>query len=78
MGQASLNAGRGKLLVHLTTRERQILQLVVDGCSNEEIATRLGVRRQTVKNRLSIIFHKTGSSSRVQLAVWALRRQVAR
>lgn len=59
--------------VHLTRRERQIVHLVVDGCSNQEIATRLRIQCQTVKNQLSQIFLKVGVSSRVQLAVYAMR-----
>ncbi len=63
--------------LYLTPRERQVVQLLVDGCSNEEIATRLGLRPQTVKNQLTRIYTKAGVSSRVQLAVAALRQGLA-
>ena len=61
----------------LTPRERQVVQLLVDGCSNEDIASRLGLRPQTVKNQLTRIYSKAGVSSRVQLAVAALRQGLA-
>ena len=60
--------------LYLTPRERQVVQLLVDGFSNEEIATRLRLRPQTVKNQLTRIYTKAGVSSRVQLAVAALRQ----
>lgn len=50
-------------------RERQIATLVANGCSNQEIANRLGLRLQTVKNHLSRIYRKLGVPNRVQLAV---------
>lgn len=61
----------------LGTRERQLVRLVVDGCSTEEIANRLAIRPQTVKNRLSRIYAKLGVATRVQLAVFALRKGLA-
>jgi DNA-binding NarL/FixJ family response regulator len=64
-------AERGR--VHLTPRERQIVHLVGCGCSNAEIAERLSLRPQTVKNRLSEIYEKTGSRNRVDLTLRAVR-----
>lgn len=60
--------------VDLTPRERQIVKLVVEGCSNQQIAARLRIRPQTVKNQLSAIYAKSGVRNRLQLAVFALRR----
>jgi two-component system, NarL family, nitrate/nitrite response regulator NarL len=59
--------------VHLTRRERQVVHLIVAGCSNQEIATRLRIQCQTVKNQLSHIYSKVGVSSRVQLAMYAVK-----
>ena len=70
-GDPGNRAGRGR--IHLTPRERQIVQLVGCGCSNAEISERLGLRPQTVKNRLSEIYQKTGSRNRVDLALRAIR-----
>lgn len=50
-------------------RERQIVAFLANGCSNQEIADRLGLRLQTVKNHLSRIYRKLGVPNRVQLAV---------
>lgn len=61
----------------LGLRERQLVRLVVEGCSTEEIANRLTIRPQTVKNRLSRIYAKLGVATRVQLAVFALRNGLA-
>ncbi len=55
-------------------RERQIVTLLVKGSSNQEIADRLGLRLQTVKNHLSRIYRKLGVPNRVQLAVLALNK----
>ena len=53
----------------LSPRERQIVTLLSDGCPNQQIADRLGLRLQTVKNHLSRIYRKLGVPNRVQLAV---------
>jgi DNA-binding NarL/FixJ family response regulator len=61
----------------LTPRERQVVQFLVEGCSNDDIAARLRLRPQTVKNQLTRIYMKAGVSSRVQLAVAALKQGLA-
>ena len=53
-------------------RERQIVAFITTGCSNREIAARLGLRTQTVKNHLCRIYRKLGLPNRVQLAVFAV------
>jgi DNA-binding NarL/FixJ family response regulator len=53
----------------LTQREREIAELVAFGMSNKEIARKLGVRNQTVRNMLVNIFRKTSTRKRTQLAV---------
>jgi DNA-binding NarL/FixJ family response regulator len=57
----------------LTPREREILQAILDGCMNREIAARFGTSEQTVKNQLSTLFDKVGVSSRLELALVAVR-----
>ncbi len=59
--------------IHLTSREIEVVRLVVRGHSNVEIATQLGIQLQTVKNLLSALYGKLGVSTRLQLAVLALR-----
>ena len=59
--------------MHLTSREIEAVRLVVRGHSNAEIAAQLGIQLQTVKNMLSSLYEKLGVSTRLQLAVLALR-----
>jgi DNA-binding NarL/FixJ family response regulator len=58
--------------VHLSARERQIVTLITMGCSNREVAARMGLKIQTVKNHLCRIYRKLGVPNRVQLAVFAV------
>jgi DNA-binding NarL/FixJ family response regulator len=55
----------------LTTREREIVALVVEGLRNEEIARRLGINEKTVRNHLTGVFAKLGVSGRLELVVLA-------
>ncbi|QSB15009.1 AAA family ATPase [Natronosporangium hydrolyticum] len=57
----------------LTARERQVLDLIVAGLTNREIAERLGVAARTVAVHVSRVLAKTGSASRTELAVRQLR-----
>ena len=57
----------------LTPREREILEAITAGLSNREIAARLSLSEQTVKHHLSSIFDKTSTSSRLELALFAVR-----
>ncbi len=59
--------------IYLTTREIEVVQLVLRGLSNAQIATHLGIQLQTVKNLLSTLYSKLGVATRLQLAVLALR-----
>ncbi len=54
----------------LTSREREIAQLVGEGARNKEIAERLQVTEKTVKAHLTAVFRKLGLSSRSQLALF--------
>jgi len=51
----------------LTSREAEVLALVVNGLSNKRIAADLGISQRTVENILSCIYFKTGISSRAEL-----------
>lgn len=59
------------LIEGLTARERQILDLVARGRSNEEIAAALALSPKTVRNVVSILFDKIGVTSRAQAIVRA-------
>lgn len=61
----------------LTPREREILESITAGLSNREIASTLSLSEQTVKHHLSSIFDKTGTSSRLELALFAVKNGLA-
>jgi DNA-binding NarL/FixJ family response regulator len=52
----------------LTSRERQILELVIEGCTNREIAERMFLAESTVKRHLSSTFRRLGVNSRREAA----------
>jgi DNA-binding NarL/FixJ family response regulator len=57
----------------LTPREADLLRAILDGLSNKEIAARLGISVQTVKNGLGPVFDKYQVSSRLELAIRATK-----
>jgi two-component system nitrate/nitrite response regulator NarL len=63
--------------VTLTQRERDIVQLIVDGHSNKALAASLGIAHQTAKNHVRHVMAKLRVTSRVQLVAWALERGYA-
>lgn len=56
----------------LTERELQLVSLISAGGSNKEIAESLGITEATVKRHLANVFDKTGVSTRLELAVFAM------
>ena len=59
--------------IYMTAREIEVVQLLVRGQSNAEIAVQMGIQLQTVKNMLSTLYAKLGVSTRLQLVLLALR-----
>ena len=57
----------------LTPREKEVLRLVVDGNTNGEIGTKLGISEKTVEKHLDSIYRKMEVVSRVEAAVMAVR-----
>ena len=59
----------------LSRREKQIVDALLAGCTNKEIAQQLGVSDQTIKNQLTTLYKKVGVSSRLELVVLAMERR---
>lgn len=57
----------------LSTRELEVLKLLVEGYNNVEIAASLHVSRNTIKSHIRSILDKFGVDSRIQAAVFAVR-----
>jgi ATP/maltotriose-dependent transcriptional regulator MalT len=60
----------------LSKRELEVLRLLVDGCSNKEIATRLYVSQHTVASHVAHVLNKLGVESRTAAATWAMRQGI--
>jgi len=56
----------------LTPRELEVVGAIVEGCSNRDIAKQFTLSEETVKRHLSNIFDKTGVSTRLELALFAI------
>ena len=75
---ASRDAPRADALAELTDREREVLRLVAEGLTNEEIASRLYLSPLTAKTHVSRILTKLGCRDRVQLVVLAYESGLVR
>jgi NarL family two-component system response regulator LiaR len=62
----------------LTEREREVLRLLVEGLSNQEIGERLVISHSTVKNHVSSILSKLEASNRAEAVALALRYDLVR
>lgn len=71
-----LGARRVEPVEQLTDREHEVLDLVVEGATNEEIGATLFVAEKTVKTHLSAILRKLGVANRTQAATKALREGI--
>ena len=62
----------------LTAREREILDLIAEGCTNRQIGERLFLAEKTVKNYVSGLLTKLGMQRRTQAAVYGAGLRHAR
>jgi len=60
----------------LTPRELEVVGCIVEGCSNKDIARQFTISEETVKRHLSNIFDKTGVSTRLELALFAISHKL--
>jgi len=58
----------------ITKREMEVLEALVEGCINSEIAKRLLISTETVKHHLTNLFNKTGASNRLELVLFATEK----
>ena len=73
-GSSSSTGGKSRERSPLSTREREIVQLVAQGFKNKEMAEKMFISEQTVKNHLHNIFDKLGVSDRLELALYAIHK----
>jgi DNA-binding NarL/FixJ family response regulator len=74
--QQIANAGTLDKYETLTSREREVLQLTVEGHTNSEIATRLGISIRTAETHRSRLMHKLSVHTQADLIRFALRRGI--
>ncbi len=58
--------------LELSERELEIIELVAQGLTNQEIGETLMISKRTVDNHVSNVFNKTGAKNRVALLNWAM------
>src|SRR6266436_4373792 len=68
------SGGKGRERSPLSAREREIVALVAQGYKNKEMAEKMFISEQTVKNHLHNIFDKLGVSDRLELALYAIHK----
>ena len=71
---SSGGSGKARERSPLSQREREIVQLVAQGYKNKEMAEKMFISEQTVKNHLHNIFDKLGVSDRLELALYAIHK----
>lgn len=72
-----MNAPDTSTEAYLTPREREVLQQLVDGRVNDDIARMLNIHVETVKQHVKHILEKLGVEDRTQAALWAVRNKLA-
>ena len=70
------SANRERERSPLSQREREIVALVAQGFKNKEMAEKMFISEQTVKNHLHNIFDKLGVSDRLELALYAIHNNL--
>ena len=73
---AKAAAGAERKTYGLTPRELEVVNSIVEGCSNKDIAKEFTISEETVKRHLSNIFDKTGVSTRLELALFAIAHKL--
>jgi DNA-binding NarL/FixJ family response regulator len=71
-----LNGKLPRERAQLSQREREIIILIAQGYKNKEIAEKMFITEQTVKNHLHKVFEKLGVSDRLELALYAIHNSL--
>src|ERR1700744_2274554 len=74
---SSSSAGGDSIVKRMTAREREVLELLMDGRSNRATAEALGIDEATVKAHLGRMLRKTGAHNRVELTLRAIEERSA-
>ncbi|HZS54364.1 MAG TPA: response regulator transcription factor [Bryobacteraceae bacterium] len=73
---AHVNGKLPRERAQLSQREREIIILIAQGYKNKEIAEKMFITEQTVKNHLHNVFDKLGVSDRLELALYAIHNSL--
>ena len=76
--QSELQTVNKTSLTPLTAKEKEVLQLAAQGCSNKEIAEKMFVREVTVKTHLNSIYKKLKVTNRTQAVLLAMQTDLRR
>lgn len=60
----------------LSKQQTAVCELLIEGCSNKEIAYKLGISISTVKLHVNAALRITGTTNRLGLAMWYLKNRV--
>lgn len=77
-GASEPDGGSAEHLADLSQREREVLLLLVEGCSNREIARRLFVSEATVKTHVMAVLRKLGLRDRIQAVIFGYESGLVR
>jgi len=69
----SVQAKKGWIEPEPTVRELEVLRLICNGCTTEEIAARLGITFKTVATHRMHLMEKSGARNSILLFRWALK-----
>ena len=59
----------------LTAIQREIVGMLAEGLTNQAIASRLGVARETVSEQIAMILWRLGLTTHAEITLWALKQE---
>ena len=74
--RAALKESSNSAVARLSPREREVVELITEGCTNREVAERLVISERTAENHVQRVLNRLGLQSRTQVAAWAVRHGV--